>query len=222
MKSVCLLSRKPGTTREAFREYYENRHAPLGSRYFPFAKYVRNHLLASDEPVDFDVITEFFFDDSTDVAGVHSGRVREILDADERAFMDQRLIRPASAEELILVGPARDVTPAGRRRQILLLERQGDDTAFRSAIAGWAQALADSHGLSRISVDYTTPHYPEGEQRFPWAAMLSLWLDDASEAITRLEPPPGVELSVDLLAEVCESPPETLASLYTPDAALRD
>lgn len=222
MKSICLLSRKPGTTREAFREYYENNHAPLGSRYFPFTKYVRNHLLASTEPLDFDVITEFFFDGSTDIGGVHSGRVREILDADERKFMDQRLIRPASAEEAVLVGPPRDITPGGRRRQILLLDRQCEDTAFRAAVAGWGQALAGNHSLARVSIDYTVPHIPEGEQCFPWAAMLSLWLDDASETATRLEPPQGVALAVDLLAEVCESPPETLASLYTPDAALRD
>ena len=222
MKSVCLLSRKPGSTREAFRDYYETRHAPLGSRYCPFSKYVRNHLLASHGPVNFDVITEFFFDDGTNVGGVHSGRVREILDADEQRFMDQRLIRPAAAEEAVLAGVPRDIAAAGGRRQILLLDRQCDETAFRAAVAGWGKALGETHGLPRVSVDYITPHFPEGDQHFPWAAMLSLWLETGGETVTRLDPPPGVGLSAELLTEVCESPPEVLASLYTPDAALRD
>lgn len=222
MKSVCLLTRKPGTTREAFRDYYETRHALLGSRYFPFAKYVRNHLLASSTPVDFDVITEFFFDDGVNVADLHSGRVREILDQDEREFMDQRLIRPAGAEELLLAGPPRDIAPAGRRRQMLLLNSDSDETVFRAAVAGWGEAMASDHHLPRVSVDYTSPQFPDGEQRFPWQAILSLWLDDTGESVSELEAPPGVTLSVSLVAEVCESRPEQLKSLYQPSAAQTD
>ena len=44
MKSVCLLTRRAGTTREAFRDYYETQHCRLGMKYFPFAKYLRNHV----------------------------------------------------------------------------------------------------------------------------------------------------------------------------------
>ena len=31
MKVVTLIQRKPGTTRAAFKDYYEKNHAPLGS-----------------------------------------------------------------------------------------------------------------------------------------------------------------------------------------------
>ncbi len=61
MKVVTLIQRKPGTTRAAFKDYYEKNHARLGTRYFPFDKYVRNHL-DSSEPADvpFDVYMEAF------------------------------------------------------------------------------------------------------------------------------------------------------------------
>ncbi|MFU8765219.1 MAG: EthD domain-containing protein, partial [Haliea sp.] len=175
MKSVCLLSRRPGSTRDAFRDYYENSHSRLGSRYFPFSKYVRNHVLSSAGEVDFDVLTEFFLEDGVDVGAVHSGRVREILDADERQFMDQRLIRPASARELLLAGSARDVATAGTRRQVLMLIQSGDAADFHEAVKSWGKQLAEEGDLSRVSVDYTQAHAPAGEVRFPFDAVLSLW-----------------------------------------------
>lgn len=219
MKSVCLLSHRPGSTREAFREYYETSHSRLGSRYFPFSKYVRNHVLSSSTEVDFDVITEFFFDDGVDIAGVHSGRVREILDEDERRFMDQSLIRPAGAEEILLSGNPRDIAAAGTRRQMLLLGCSGDPTAFRDAVNSWGEELAATHdSLRRITVDYAQSFAPDGEGRFPYDAVLSLWLPENGSALNGLAPPAPVALRADVLAEVCESTPELLRELYAPDA----
>jgi len=218
MKSVCLLSHRPGSTRQAFRDYYENNHSRLGSRYFPFSKYVRNHVLASTGEVDFDVLTEFFFDDGVDVAGVHSGRVREILDEDERQFMDQRLIRPASAEELLLSGSARDVAPEGTRRQLLMLNHSGDPAGFRDAVNSWGKQLATmTGGLPRVSVDYTQPHAASGDGRFPFDAVLSLWLPAKGKALSGLSPPAAVRVQADVLTEVCESTPGLLRELYDPN-----
>lgn len=216
MKSICLLTHRPGTSRAAFREYYETRHSRLGSRYFPFSKYVRNHLLSTSIEVDFDVITEFFFDDGVNVAGVHSGRVREIMDEDERRFMDQSLIRPSGAEEVLLAGSPRDIAAPGTRRQMLLLDRDTDEAAFRAAVADWGRALSEQHALPRVSVDYAVAR--AGESALPFDAVLSLWLPPAGAAVRELEAPAGVRLSADLLAEVCESTPELLRELYDPAA----
>lgn len=218
MKSVCLLSHRHGSTRQAFRDYYENNHSRLGSRYFPFSKYVRNHVLASVGEVDFDVLTEFFFDDGVDIAGVHSGRVREILDEDERQFMDQRLIRPASAEELLLSGSARDIAPEGTRRQLLMLTHSGDAAGFRDAVNSWGKQLATrAGGLPRISVDYTQAHAASGDGRFPFDAVLSLWLPAEGEALSGLSPPAAVQVQADVLTDVCESTPGLLRELYDPN-----
>lgn len=216
MKSICLLTHRPGTTREAFRDYYETRHSRLGSRYFPFRKYVRNHLLSTSTGVDFDVITEFFFDDGVNVAGVHSGRVREIMDEDERRFMDQSLIRPSGVEEVLLAGNPRDIAPSGTRRQMLLLNRDTDDAAFRAAVADWGRTLAEQYALPRVSVDYAVPR--AGDTAFPFDAVLSLWLPATGAGLGELSAPAGVRLSVDLLAEVYESTPELLRELYDPAA----
>lgn len=217
MKSVCLLSRLPGSTRDAFRNYYENHHSRLGSRYFPFSKYVRNHVLSSSGELDFDVLTEFFFEDGVDVGAVHSGRVREILDADERQFMDQRLIRPASAQELLLAGSARDVAPEGTRRQLLMLNQSGDAADFREAVNSWGNQLATlAGGLPRVSVDYTQGHAANGDGPFPFDAVLSLWLPASGEALSGLSPPAAVHVQADVLTEVCESTPELLRELYDP------
>lgn len=217
MKSVCLLSHRPDSSRQAFRDYYETSHSRLGGRYFPFSKYVRNHVLSSAAEVDFDVLTEFFFDAGADVAGVHSGRVREILDEDEKRFMDQSLIRPAGAEEVLLSGSERGITPTGTRRQMLMLNHTGATASFREAVNAWGKQLAaTAAGLVRISVDYTQAHAPSGKGRFPFDAVLSLWLPENGTALNGLAPPAGIELQADVLTEVCESTPELLRELYDP------
>ncbi len=218
MKSVCLLSHRPGSSRETFRDYYENSHSRLGSRYFPFRKYVRNHVLSSVGEVDFDVLTEFYFDDDVDIAGVHSGRIREILDEDERRFMDQSMIRSAGAEELLLAGSARNIAPAGTRRQMLMLQHTGDSAGFRDAANSWGKQLAADHGLPRVTVDYTRSQVTSGQGAFPFAAVLSLWLPPQGKVPGELSAPAGIALQAAVLTDVCESTPELLRELYDPGA----
>jgi hypothetical protein len=218
MKSLCLLTRRPGTTRAAFRDYYETRHCKLGMKYFPFAKYLRNHVVESSRDIDFDCVSEFYFEEGRpgiDIMGTPTG---EILRADEREFMDQSLIRPAVSEESILAGPPRDVARPGSRRQLLMLGPAAGTggEAFVAAAREWGLALGRQSGVMRVSLDRTTP-FVAGAGGFPWQAVLSLWLEAGAAPVPTGGPPPAaLALDVALLADVCESTREELATLYDP------
>lgn len=69
-KSIALLKRKAGLTREQFIDYYENNHAPLIVRLTPGIKaYHRNFVdwngafeAADGSEIDFDSVTEIWFE----------------------------------------------------------------------------------------------------------------------------------------------------------------
>ena len=70
-KILLPMKRRPGMTTEAFRDYYENQHAPLAARYSTaLLRYVRKYLDPHPHPETgeateppYDVITELWFDD---------------------------------------------------------------------------------------------------------------------------------------------------------------
>jgi len=72
-KILLFMKRRPGMTFEAFQDYYENRHAPLCEKYASgISRYVRRFLTPHPNPetgetgeLQFDVITELWFDDET-------------------------------------------------------------------------------------------------------------------------------------------------------------
>lgn len=72
-KLVIFMKRRPGLTLEAFRDYYENRHVPLCARYMRgVTHYVRRYVQPLPDPatgapveMDYDVITEVWFEDRT-------------------------------------------------------------------------------------------------------------------------------------------------------------
>jgi len=70
VKAMLLLKRKPGLSLAEFRQQYEEVHAPLVLKQYPTPrKYVRNYITtnvmpAGVEELDFDCITEIWFDDS--------------------------------------------------------------------------------------------------------------------------------------------------------------
>ena len=95
IKLVMLVRRKKGVTSEAFRDHYENIHAPLAVSLFPTLRaYARNYLDTHlvGEAQGFDAITELCFDDE---AGYHAcGAVAQseqgkVLAADEETFIDR-------------------------------------------------------------------------------------------------------------------------------------
>lgn len=206
MKSVCLITRRADLSRAAFRDYYETRHCILGMRYFPFTKYVRNHLTGGDE-VDFDVISEFWQNDTARAGAVMSSPTGDILRHDERQFMTQNLIRPGLAEELLIAGPARIVDRTALPRQIYLLKNDGlAPDAFAERIIAQAGSLSGH----RVTLDKVTTMDPA--RKFPYDALLSVWVDQPGAPARSM--PAGVTLCGLVNTEICESTPDELKRYY--------
>ncbi|HQR04788.1 MAG: EthD domain-containing protein [Proteobacteria bacterium] len=66
LKTLALIRRKPGLSREAFMDYYEKQHGPLVPRLIPqIVDYRRNYLAEEQaEALGFHSITEIFFEDA--------------------------------------------------------------------------------------------------------------------------------------------------------------
>ncbi len=73
IKTIALIHRKEGVSREEFARHYEESHAPLALKLFPqIKKYVRNHVVdvPEMEGPEFDCISEFWFDSIEDAMAV--------------------------------------------------------------------------------------------------------------------------------------------------------
>jgi hypothetical protein len=99
-KVTAFLTRKPGMTRNQFRDYYENRHAPLVGQLTPkMAAYRRNYvnldgpLKRGEHLIAFDVVTEMEFEDQAACERwVEAYQVPDVLariSADEENFLDR-------------------------------------------------------------------------------------------------------------------------------------
>ncbi len=95
MKNLAFIVRRPDHTRDAFREHYEDIHAPLAMETVMEGtiRYVRHHIrdvLHGD--ADFDVITAFEYRDVASAVALgerlQTAQGERIL-ADERTFMDR-------------------------------------------------------------------------------------------------------------------------------------
>jgi len=111
LKLTFLMKRKEGMSFEAFRDYYENNHAPLAASLCPhLVKYTRTYItgwqpLARSAQLPepgFDCITECWYD----VEGTWDERKMDLLPAevfkqlaaDEENFLDRRANRMVSTE----------------------------------------------------------------------------------------------------------------------------
>ena len=186
MKSICVLARRGDTSREAFHTYYENNHAPLALRYFPFSRYVRNHLMDGAD-LGFDTISEFWAKDTTALAALMQGPVGEILREDERRFMDQSKTAPASAREQVF-------SPGVIREQRFALLLNWTDEA--EMIVDWAARMGDN--TPGVYIDFVTSWRTPA---FPARAVL--WtpdIDDLPDSI------PGLTIRA-LRVRSCETAP---------------
>ena len=109
LKTIALLKRNTGLSPEQFRKHYEEVHAPLARKLFPFMrKYVRNFVTAAPfapagkEP-RYDCITEEWFDDMDafkhmmDIYRSENGRP---LREDEKELFDMTRLEYVFVEEV--------------------------------------------------------------------------------------------------------------------------
>jgi hypothetical protein len=213
MKVVTLIQRKPGTTRAAFKDYYEKNHAPLGTRYFPFDKYVRNHL-DSSEPADvpFDVYMEAFLD-RTKALGLLNGDVARIFDEDEKRFMNAPP-RPEGfdAEERLVSGPPRGVDPRGTPKSAFFISNTGgaEPRAFFDAVAAWGKVLGAETNAVRVMLDEVIPGH--SVKFFHSDAVLVLWTGHTFT--TTPKAPAGTRIDAMLALDSQETSPEDLKANF--------
>lgn len=213
MKTITLIPRRPGTTRAEFKAYYENNHAPLGARYFPFDKYVRNHLVSSvPEDVGFDVLMECWLDRGKAMA-ILTGEIERIFDQDEARFMNAPP-RPEGidAVEHVVKGPPRGVDARGTHKIAWFAAAQGigkDD--FHKRVRQWAETLATEAKATRLEVDETLPGHRS--PFFSGDAIVTVWAPDGTEPPS-VAPPPGVTVQAMLVLESHETTPEELKDAF--------
>jgi hypothetical protein len=213
MKVVTLIQRKPGTTRAAFKDYYEKNHAPLGSRYFPFDKYCRNHL-DSSVPADlpFDVYMEAWLDRKK-ALGLLTGDVLKVFDDDEARFMNAPP-RPEGfdAEERLLSGPPRGVDPRGTPKTAIFVSNTGGAApkAFFDAVAEWGKTLGQEVNAVRVMLDEVIPGHKV--TFFKSDAVLQLWTGHTFTATPK--PPAGMRIDAILALDSQETTPEELKANF--------
>jgi uncharacterized protein (TIGR02118 family) len=110
-KILLFLKRRPGMTFEAFKDYYENRHVPLCSKYTAgIDRYLRRYLTPHPNPdtgakdeLPYDVITEMWFEDEAKYRGTVEYLSTSIMPddvvADEKNLFDRSKIRMATIVE---------------------------------------------------------------------------------------------------------------------------
>jgi hypothetical protein len=98
-KVIAYLMRKPGISREEFKQNYETKLVPHMRKNFPIVKYVRNYIDPSVAVVipgatlpTFDAITEIYFKDQAGfeamMGAMADPKIFGEVDAIEKTFLD--------------------------------------------------------------------------------------------------------------------------------------
>lgn len=105
IKAMSFLKRKENISHEEFSRHYEEVHAPLAMRYFPFKRYIRNYVdPATADELGFDCITEVWFETMEDceaAAAFTASENYKVISDDEEKFMDRDRIIAFLVEEKI-------------------------------------------------------------------------------------------------------------------------
>ncbi len=109
IKAIAFLTRKPGMSREAFIEYYEQRHVPLILSLFPeTCGYRRNYLqhetavlYPGEAGVQCDAVSEFWYPDR----GAYEAAMRRFAEPGvaERIAEDEEQVFDRSKTRFVLV-----------------------------------------------------------------------------------------------------------------------
>jgi uncharacterized protein (TIGR02118 family) len=151
VKTLALIVRKPGTTRDAFRAHYEDVHARLGLTVMSgLLRYVRHHVREElHGAAAFDVVTSFTYRDAAALQRVIARLASPEGDAvlrDELSFMDKPRNRFFAVREVSERG-ARDRGAA--LQCIALVKRAPGQGADVFAADFAARALPALHGAVR-------------------------------------------------------------------------
>ena len=109
-KILMFMKRRPDLSVEAFRDYYENHHAPFCEKYSAaLSRYIRRYVEPLTHPETgpweppFDVITELWFDDEGLFQGtldyITSSIMPDEVVADEKNLFDRSSFRLATVVE---------------------------------------------------------------------------------------------------------------------------
>ncbi len=110
-KILLFMKRRPGMSVEAFRDYYENNHAPLCAPGMAgMSRYIRRYVDPCPHPetgpideLPFDVITELWFDDvavfRTTLGYITTTLMPDHIIADEKNLFDRTSFRIATVVE---------------------------------------------------------------------------------------------------------------------------
>jgi uncharacterized protein (TIGR02118 family) len=111
IKSVSLLTRKPGMTHEQFMTHWVEIHAPLAHAVPGLRRYVQSHILEQptrpDIPttaVDVDGIAELWYDDRPAMTRAHASPEAKALFADGALFIGR--IKTFIVDEKVIIPPA--------------------------------------------------------------------------------------------------------------------
>lgn len=191
MKYVSLIRRRADLSRKAFRDYYEQVHAPLALQFFPPQLYQRNHLSNPVDEQPFDCLSEFDYADDFDPMQVLATEAGAVLAKDERNFMDRDSV--CSARALLLRSHLPAIAEARQRQLWLFGAGAYSQTAIRQQLqAQFEQLLAQLSEGQGASLYWLEPYYCE---TFPYTALLTLegtspleWpVGEMTLAVTRLQ-----------------------------------
>ncbi|MBI3825932.1 MAG: EthD family reductase [Candidatus Rokubacteria bacterium] len=109
VKSVSLLTRRPGTTHEEFMRHWVEVHAPLAHAVPGIRRYVQSHILEErarpDIPttdIAIDGIAELWYDDRETMARALATPEARALHADGALFIGR--IKSYTVEEKVVIG----------------------------------------------------------------------------------------------------------------------
>ncbi len=207
MKTIALISRRPDLNRDAFRDHYETKHAPLAVWYVHFNKYVRNHVIAPSD-VPYDVMSEFWLADPATVTTLATSAAGELLRKDAARFIAPTSVR-AVADESLLAGPPREVEVGRIKKHAVMLTRRPYAGAadFTADAIDWGQRLGEIPAVTRVTIDIVKP-LPGNT--FPADAILSLWPTEQFDPAVLSNPPRSVESTWVLTLDAYETPTATL------------
>lgn len=143
IKLLSVKTRRPDSTREAFRRHYEEWHVPLGLGFierFRWRRYVRNHVVAVHRgSVDFDCLTEFWFASRADQESTRAFAATpefRIFDEDDLRFLDVSRRFSCELAESVVAGPLPERARPGSRKLAALFSRPTgvDPACFGDAI----------------------------------------------------------------------------------------